>query len=70
MLKLMIVDDEFFVRRGITESIDWKLFGIEICGEAENGEEALKLAFELTPDIILTDIKMGNMNGLEFITEC
>lgn len=70
MLKLMIVEDEFFVRRGITESIDWKLFGIEVCGEAADGEEALELALQLGPDIILTDIKMGKMNGLEFINQC
>lgn len=67
MLKLMIVDDEYFVRRGIIESIDWEKYDIEICGEASNGLEALRLLETIQPDCILTDIKMGEMNGLEFI---
>lgn len=67
MLKLMIVDDEYFVRRGIIESIDWNKYDIEICGEASNGLEALELLENVDPDCILTDIKMGEMDGLEFI---
>lgn len=67
MLRLMIVDDEFFVRRGIIESIEWSKYEIEICGEASNGIEALSLLEHIRPDCILTDIKMGEMNGLEFI---
>lgn len=63
----MIVDDEYFVRRGIIESIDWNKYDIEICGEASNGLEALELLEEVNPDCILTDIKMGEMDGLEFI---
>lgn len=69
MLKLMIVDDEFFVRRGIVDSIDWNAYDIMVCGEAADGVEALSSISELQPDIILTDIKMGKMDGLEFIFE-
>lgn len=67
MIKLMVVDDEFFVRKGIIESIEWSKYDIEICGEASNGIEALSLLEHIHPDCILTDIKMGKMNGLEFI---
>lgn len=67
MLKLLVVDDEFFVRRGIIESIDWAKYDIEICGEASNGVEALPLVEQFHPNCILTDLKMGKMDGLEFI---
>lgn len=69
MLKLMIVDDEFFVRRGIIDSIEWSKYDVEICGEASNGEDALSLFQEVQPHCVLTDIKMGEMNGLEFIEQ-
>ena len=64
---MLVVDDEFFIRRGIIDSISWKEYGIEICGEATNGEDALNKLAQLNPDIILSDIRMSPMNGLEFI---
>ncbi|QUO31654.1 response regulator [Faecalicatena sp. Marseille-Q4148] len=67
MMKLLVVDDEFFVRKGIIESIEWSKYDIEICGEASNGMEALPLVEQLHPDCVLTDLKMGKMDGLEFI---
>lgn len=67
MMKLLVVDDEFFVRKGIIESIEWDKYNIEICGEASNGIEALPLVEELHPNCVLTDLKMGKMDGLEFI---
>ena len=67
MIKMLVVDDEFFIRRGIIDSIPWADYQIEICGEATNGEDALAKLYTLKPDIILTDIRMSPMNGLEFI---
>ena len=67
MMKLLVVDDEFFVRKGIIESIEWDKYNIEICGEASNGIEALPLVEELHPNCVLTDLKMGKMDALEFI---
>ncbi|MCD2345520.1 response regulator transcription factor [Clostridium guangxiense] len=67
MLNLLIVDDEFLVRKGLRQTIDWQGFGIQIVGEASNGTKGLTLAEELKPDIILTDVKMPIMNGLEFM---
>lgn len=69
MYKVMIVDDEVLARVGIKSLIDWGQHGFEVVGEAENGEKALKLAAETMPDIIITDIKMPMMNGVELIRE-
>lgn len=67
MLKLMIVDDEAFVRIGIRSSIDWEKNGFEVAAEAENGEQALVLCRKHRPEILMTDIKMPCMNGIELI---
>lgn len=67
MIKLLVVDDEYLVRLGIRETIDWSQYGIEIIGEAENGSDALQLALVLQPDIVITDIRMPIIDGLELI---
>lgn len=65
MIKLLIVDDEAFIRQGIRTTIPWHTHDIEVAGEASNGRDALKLALQLQPDIVLADIQMPVMNGLE-----
>ncbi len=65
MIKLLIVDDEDFIRQGMRYTIPWEENDIKIVGEASNGEEALQLAIQLKPDIVLSDIQMPVMNGLE-----
>lgn len=67
MLKLLLVDDEEVFRESLKKSIDWESLGIRLCGEAENGEKALELLESLGPDIVLADINMPRINGLEFI---
>lgn len=67
MLKLLIADDEMLVRIGIKTTIDWNSLGYEIVGEAEDGEAALEIARRTKPDVVLTDISMPVMNGLELI---
>ena len=64
MYKLILVDDEEEVRKGVLEKIDWHKLGFEIVGEAENGKEALELAEKAIPDVVITDIKMPFMDGL------
>jgi two-component system, response regulator YesN len=66
MLKVMVVDDEENIRLGIVEGIDWESYGLEVVCQAENGREALVLAEQHRPDIILLDINMPFVNGLEF----
>lgn len=65
MDKLLIVDDEYLVREGIKLTVDWQSIGVEVVGTAENGEEGLKLARELKPDVIVTDVRMPVMDGLD-----
>lgn len=65
MEKLLIVDDEYLVREGLRSTVDWAELGIEIVGVAENGEHGLKLARELKPDLIIADVRMPVMDGLD-----
>ncbi len=67
MLKLIIADDEGLVRRGLKTEVDWSEYGIEVAGEAKDGDEALRLSLDIGPDLIITDIRMPNVDGLEFI---
>lgn len=65
-MKMIIVDDERISREGLLDFIDWRDdYGIEIAGTAANGKEGLDLYEKLQPDIVLTDIKMPIMSGIE-----
>ena len=64
---MLIVDDEYLVRRGVRETIDWQAIDVEIVGEATNGKQGLEAAIRLRPDVIFTDIRMPVMDGLEMI---
>ncbi|RUS46700.1 response regulator [Cohnella sp. AR92] len=66
-LQVMLVDDELLVRLGVKSLIDWEKHGFEFIGDAADGEKALELMKRKAPDILLTDIVMPNMNGLELI---
>lgn len=65
MFKLLIVDDEEEVRQGLTNKIPWNKYNFELIGEAQNGREALDIIEDNVPDIIITDISMPILNGLE-----
>ena len=69
MYKLILVDDEEEVRKGIIQKIKWHKYGFELVGEAENGREALEMAEKFTPDVVVTDIKMPFMDGLQLSEE-
>ncbi|WP_338555441.1 response regulator [Paenibacillus sp. KS-LC4] len=69
MLNVIIVDDELLMRIGLKSMINWEEYGFYIAGEAANGKEALELAAQLSPDLIITDIKMPVMDGLELIRQ-
>jgi two-component system response regulator YesN len=69
MYKVLIVDDEMIVRVGLKSFIEWEQFHFTLCGEANNGEEALLLCEQLQPDLVLTDIRMPKMDGIAFIEE-
>lgn len=63
---ILIVDDEVLVRQGIKHLLNWESEGFNIVGEASNGKEALKLVEQLSPHIVITDIVMPLMDGVEF----
>ena len=63
--RVLLVDDEEDIRVGISRKMDWESLGFTLVGEAENGQEALELAEALSPDVVLTDIKMPFLDGLE-----
>lgn len=65
MVTMILVEDESFERRALMEHIDWSLIGVEIIGEAINGRQGLALTIERRPDIVLTDVSMPAMNGIE-----
>jgi two-component system response regulator YesN len=69
MWKVLIADDEPKIRRGLRNLVDWPGMGMEVAGEAEDGEMALEQARLLRPDIVLVDICMPFVNGLQFIEQ-
>lgn len=69
MFKVMIIDDEPIIRKGIRNILNWKQFGCEICAEASDGEEGRILIEKYRPDILITDIRMPEVDGLKMIND-
>lgn len=69
VIKTLIVDDDVEMLEGLTHIIPWEDYGFTITGAARNGYEALNMVTKLMPDVIITDISMPVMSGLEFIRE-
>ncbi len=67
MLKVLIADDEPVIRAGLAQLIDWEQYGFTIAAKAKNGEQALRFILEDNPDLIITDIRMPKMDGLQLI---
>lgn len=65
MLKVFIVEDEVIIREGLKQKIPWAAEGFCFAGEASDGELAYPLIKKEKPDILITDIRMPFMNGLE-----
>ncbi|MBN1992838.1 MAG: response regulator [Anaerolineae bacterium] len=63
--KVFLVEDEIVAREGIRDNVDWTAAGFEFCGEAPDGEIALPLIEAAQPDVLITDIKMPFMDGLQ-----
>ena len=63
--KVFFVEDEIITREGIRDNVDWRASGFEFCGEASDGELALSLLHAAQPDVLITDIKMPFMDGLQ-----
>lgn len=68
MAKILIVDDEEKTRQGLADYVNWERLGIDGVKTAGNSEDAIKLCARFVPDIILSDIRMPGMNGIELCT--
>ncbi|MFD0712235.1 response regulator [Paenibacillus sp. GCM10027626] len=69
MWTILLVEDEVFVREAIRELLDWERHGFYVAGEAGNGHEALAAILELKPDVVIADIVMPGMDGIELLKE-
>lgn len=69
MCKVLIVDDEMLIRQGIINYIEWEQEGFYIVGEASNGKEAMQMIEEFAPHIVITDIVMPIMDGIDLVRE-
>ena len=67
MLKVVVVEDEELVRKGIVLTVDWAGAGCAVVGEAANGEEGLEVIRRYRPDLIVTDIRMPKLDGIEML---
>ena len=67
MYRVVLVDDEMLILRGLSTVIPWEELGCRVVGTATNGQAGLEMIRELKPDILLTDIRMPNMDGLTML---
>ncbi|HEY0826950.1 MAG TPA: response regulator, partial [Bacilli bacterium] len=70
MYKVILIDDEVTIRSGLKSKIDWESIGFCICGEAANGRDALDFLEMMEVHVMITDIRMPIMNGLELLKQC
>ena len=66
MIKILLVDDEEWIRTSLKNKIEWS-DELILCAEASDGYEALELAVNLRPDIVITDVRMPGMSGIEML---
>ena len=65
MYTVIVAEDEEKIRRGIVRNVKWESVGFRVIGEAENGADALEMVEQLEPDLLITDIRMPFINGIE-----
>lgn len=66
-LKVVVIEDEYYVRKGIIQSFDWKKLGCVIVGEAANGKAGMEIVEQTDPDLLIVDIEMPVMDGIEMV---
>ena len=67
MYRVILVDDERLIIRGLSSVVPWAELGCEVVGVAYDGKSGLELIRSLKPDIVMTDIRMPNMDGLTML---
>lgn len=65
MYRMILADDELVILKSMSKILEWKQYDFEVCGVAENGEEVLEMIPALNPDLIITDVMMPRLNGIE-----
>jgi len=65
MIKVLIADDELIVRKGLMATVDWGKFSMEVIADAPNGQRAWELFLEHSPEVVITDIVMPELTGIE-----
>ena len=68
-MKVLVVEDEEIIRKGIVLAVDWESIGCTVVGEASNGIEGLGMVQSCCPDLIITDLKMPKMDGIEMVRQ-
>lgn len=69
MLKVLVVEDEEMIRKGIVLAVDWAALDCVVVGEAANGQEALEAVERYAPSLIITDLKMPKMDGIQMLEQ-
>lgn len=69
VIKIVIIEDETLIRRGLILTIPWEKYGCIVVGEARNGIQGKKIIEKLKPDIVITDVRMPEMDGITMIRE-
>src|SRR5690349_234280 len=69
MIKVLVVDDDHLVRRGFISMMPWGKYGLEVVGEAGNGRKALEFLAEQNVDLLITDLAMPVMSGIELMKQ-
>lgn len=67
MIRIVIVEDEALVKKGLLLTTDWESFDCEVVGEASNGYEGVEVITKLKPDIVITDIRMPGLDGMQMM---
>jgi two-component system response regulator YesN len=67
MIKIVVVEDEMLVKKGLILTTDWQKFDCEVVGEASNGIEGIEIIRKKRPEIVITDVRMPGMDGIKMI---
>ncbi|WP_216625628.1 response regulator [Paenibacillus planticolens] len=67
MLRVIIVEDEEIIRKGLVHTVDWLSMHCTVVGDTDDGQKGLQLIQQHRPDLVITDIRMPVMNGIEML---
>ncbi|MEH7305659.1 response regulator transcription factor [Neobacillus drentensis] len=65
MIKVIVVDDEYIVRKGLMATVNWQKYNMEVVADASNGQKGWEVFLEYSPEVVITDIVMPELNGID-----